>query len=266
LERGRIMIGSMIITGGILCAGVSTYNYLAAAREQPRFQITSIWENLRDRIFYAEQPRENSEEKINNGKTVVIEYEIEQQKELERNLTLAGTALGLSTLGIFVFPPLHWASMPVLIYMGVPSAQGAYDDLYQSRHLGRSLIETGVLAVFLAQNAYLTGSIGFFGYYLARFLKMNMSNKLELALPQITVWRNGTQMKLSVDEIQEKDIFQVNSGEQVYVDGIVIDGIALGDLQWATGEQSPVTKKAGSKIPMSTVISVGMLWIEYQGT
>jgi len=137
------MIGSMIIAGGILYAGFSTYSHLNVIEEKPQSQIKSIWSSLQDRLFHAKQVEEQKKQK----QIIFADYEIEHQRALDRNLMFAVTALGLTTLDLMVSPPLYLASIPALIYMGVPSAQKTYDDLIENRHISRALIETGFLVL-----------------------------------------------------------------------------------------------------------------------
>ncbi|GAA4363122.1 heavy metal translocating P-type ATPase [Nocardioides caricicola] len=73
---------------------------------------------------------------------------------------------------------------------------------------------------------------------------------------------NGVESDVSLDQVQTGDRLRVRPGEQVPVDGIVIDGRSSVDESMVTGESMPVTKAAGDTVIGGTLTAGGTLLIE----
>ena len=85
----------------------------------------------------------------------------------------------------------------------------------------------------------------------------------ELARLQVEkAWKvtpSGTLVSLNRDEVQLGDILQVNEGDKVPLDGVIVEGAASIDESMLTGESLPVEKKAGSRVIGASVIVSGNL-------
>ncbi|SFE07503.1 heavy metal translocating P-type ATPase [Nitrosomonas sp. Nm166] len=71
--------------------------------------------------------------------------------------------------------------------------------------------------------------------------------------------RNGEILEVPVSSLQVNDIFIVRSGENLPVDGIVIEGISSVNESMLTGESLPVTKQVESKVFAATQNQQGLL-------
>ncbi len=67
------------------------------------------------------------------------------------------------------------------------------------------------------------------------------------------VIRNGEEVDIPIEEVQEGDIIFVRAGEKIPVDGELIEGSSTVDESMLTGESMPVTKKVGDKVIGATV-------------
>jgi len=74
-----------------------------------------------------------------------------------------------------------------------------------------------------------------------------------------TVMRNGSELRLPVEQIKVDDIVLVKPGEKIPVDGIVISGSSSVDESMITGESVPVEKEKGSQVIGATMNKHGML-------
>lgn len=88
-----------------------------------------------------------------------------------------------------------------------------------------------------------------------------------LALQPRTARReeNGSVSEISINLLRVGDTIIVRHGEQVAVDGTVIDGNAAIDEALLTGEALPVAKSAGSRVFAGTRNVEGMLRVRAQG-
>jgi P-type Cu+ transporter len=85
---------------------------------------------------------------------------------------------------------------------------------------------------------------------------------LDLAPPTAHLLREGAEHKVPLDEVQRGDQLRVRPGEQVPVDGRVIEGRTNVDESMLTGESIPVTKTAGDKVSGGTVNGTGSFLME----
>ena len=82
---------------------------------------------------------------------------------------------------------------------------------------------------------------------------------MKLAPKQATVIRSGKEQTISVEEVEKGDIFIVKPGEQIPVDGVVIDGRSAVNEASLTGESIPVDKETGDNVSSGTLNESGVL-------
>ena len=71
--------------------------------------------------------------------------------------------------------------------------------------------------------------------------------------------RNGEIVEVPASSLQIDDIFIVRPGENLPVDGVVIEGISSINESMLTGESLPVGKQAGAKVFAATLNQQGLL-------
>lgn len=89
-----------------------------------------------------------------------------------------------------------------------------------------------------------------------------LKSLISLAPKQATVLRNGQEVKVSVDELLEGDIFVVKPGESIPVDGVVLEGDSAIDESALTGESIPVDKAVGDTVSAATINQSGFIKCE----
>lgn len=77
--------------------------------------------------------------------------------------------------------------------------------------------------------------------------------------------QDGTDEEVAVDLVQVGDRLRVRPGEQIPVDGKVIEGRSAIDESMVTGESMPVTKTAGASLVAGTINQSGGLVMEATG-
>ena len=85
---------------------------------------------------------------------------------------------------------------------------------------------------------------------------------MKLAPKTATVFRDGKEEVVSVDQVRKGDIFVVKPGENIPVDGIVIEGTSAVNESALTGESIPVDKNTGDAVSAATLNQSGYLRCE----
>ncbi|MFJ9302058.1 heavy metal translocating P-type ATPase [Bacillus toyonensis] len=77
-----------------------------------------------------------------------------------------------------------------------------------------------------------------------------------------TVVRDGTEMKILIEEVAAGDIVYVKPGEKIPVDGEIVEGKSAIDESMLTGESIPVDKTIGDVVIGSTINKNGFLKVK----
>ncbi len=85
---------------------------------------------------------------------------------------------------------------------------------------------------------------------------------MKLVPKTAVVIRNGEEVEVPVDEVSKGDIFVVRPGENIPVDGIVLEGNSAVNESALTGESIPVDKAVGDKVSAATQNQSGYIRCE----
>ena len=85
---------------------------------------------------------------------------------------------------------------------------------------------------------------------------------MKLAPKTATIERDGQETTLPIDQVKKGDIFTVRPGENIPVDGVIIEGASAVNESALTGESIPVDKTAGDIVSAATINQSGFLRCE----
>ena len=85
---------------------------------------------------------------------------------------------------------------------------------------------------------------------------------MKLAPKTATLLRDGREITVPIEQVAKGDVFVVRPGENIPVDGTVLEGNSAVDESTLTGESIPVDKAAGSMISAGTLNQSGFLRCE----
>ncbi len=151
------------------------------------------------------------------------------------------------------------ANMDVLVALGTSMAWG---------------LSAVITVLGLAEYVYFEGGAAvitmvLLGKLLEARAKARTSEAIESLLrlqpPTARVEREGQWVELPVAALMPGDVFQVRPGENVPVDGEVIDGASQVNEAMLTGESMPVRKQAGDPVYAATANAQGVLRCRAQG-
>ncbi|MDQ1038521.1 Cu+-exporting ATPase [Streptomyces sp. V3I8] len=190
---------------------------------------------------------------------------------------------------------------PVVVWGGLPFHRAAFTNARHGAATMDTLVSTGTLAAFgwslwalfggdagmegmrdegfsltvsRAQGSssiYLEVAAGVVALILlGRYLEARSKRRagaalrslMELGAKDVTVVRDGREVRVPVAALAVGDRFVVRPGEKVATDGTVVEGVSAVDASMLTGESVPVDVTVGSAVTGATVNAGGRLLVE----
>ncbi|MGI8677740.1 MAG: heavy metal translocating P-type ATPase [Jatrophihabitans sp.] len=153
-------------------------------------------------------------------------------------------AYGWSLFALF-FGDAGMAGMRMHFDLGASSGNGT-GDIY--------LEVASAVVVFLLTGRYLEARA-------KRSSGAAMRALLDLGARDVTVVRDGAEIRIPVEQLAVDDVFVVRPGEKVATDGVVLDGSSAVDESLLTGESIPVEVATGDAVTGATVNAGGRLTV-----
>lgn len=248
----------------------------AQSQDQPKraakpswWQAT--WQHLQQQVWPARQPTppinppETTTTPQVNRSLVLSQQPGKHETSLHYGIHTSTLALVVTTTGRLCYPPLQVAGLPLLVYMGIPAAQHAYDQLAEGNLPGRALAETVVLTVCLAGGYYWLGALGFWLYYGSRTLLADQQPGEETQQPEwptpttTHLWKDGVAHVVPTATLQPGDQVLLHSGEMVPVDGLITEGVAWVQNQAVSSSACALRKSVGDKVMVTDLVMVGRI-------
>ncbi|MBX9636305.1 MAG: heavy metal translocating P-type ATPase [Nitrosomonas sp.] len=174
---------------------------------------------------------------------------------------------------------LQWAlATPVQFWIGRRFYTGAWHSLRGGGAnmdvlvaLGTSMayfFSAAVTAFALDQHVYFEASAAIITLVLlGKLMEARAKGKTSAAIEALIrlqpktarIERNGEILEVPASSLQVNDIFIVRPGENLPVDGVVIEGASSVNESMLTGESLPVSKQAGAKVFAATLNQQGLL-------
>jgi Cu+-exporting ATPase len=189
---------------------------------------------------------------------------------------------------------------PVVVWGGLPFHQAAWTNARHGAATMDTLISVGTLAAFGwsvwalfwgdagmpgmhdafsftvsrtdgASTIYLEVAAGVVALILlGRYLETRSKRRagaalralMELGAKDVSVLREGREVRVAVAALAVGDRFVVRPGEKVATDGTVVEGVSAVDASMLTGESVPVDVSVGSSVTGATVNAGGRLVVE----
>jgi heavy metal translocating P-type ATPase len=192
--------------------------------------------------------------------------------KLDLHLPICTASLPFAAAAQFAFPPLLPAAAAVFAYTSIPTFREAYKVLFHEKRLGVDVLDSIVVIGCLGTMAIFPGVVLCWCLSFGRVLvKRTQDNSKKLLLnafgkqPRyVWLYRDGSEVQVSLDRLQKGDIIVVNTGEVVPVDGHVVEGMAMIDQHALTGESTPAEKGVGDRVFASTVMVAGKVFVSVE--
>ncbi|MEU0350905.1 heavy metal translocating P-type ATPase [Streptomyces sp. NPDC006237] len=205
-----------------------------------------------------------------------------------RRRLIASALLGLpvvvvSMISALHFPGWEWVALalatPVVAWGAWPFHRAAALNLRHGSATMDTLVSLGVLAAYLwsagtlalgGEHLYLEVAVVLTAFLLAgRFFEARAKRRagdairalMDVGAKDVAVLRDGTEVRIAVEQLAVGELFVVRPGEKIATDGVVVEGASAVDESLLTGESVPVEVEPGSAVTGATVNSHGRLTV-----
>ena len=241
--------------------------------------VDELIKTVRDTGFDAHVTRDFAAEKADRLKAF-------QQEKLRFYISLALITPMVLEMLLMLFEVhlaiptwMQWAlATPVQFWIGARFYRGAWASVKHGSGNMDLLVALGTSAAYFLSVAIVVFDIHQPVYFessavlitlvlMGKLLEMGAKAKASSAIekliqlqPKIAhVERDGQVLDVSAGQLRPDDIFIVRPGENVPVDGVVLEGTSTMDESMLTGESMPQTKNANDKVYTATLNHQGMI-------
>jgi P-type Cu+ transporter len=173
---------------------------------------------------------------------------------------------------------------PLQIWIGSRFYRGLWDGIKAKASNMDTLIAIGTSAAYL-YSAVVTLVPGYFPFksvyfetaaiiitliLIGRLLETRTREKasnsvrklLDLKPKMAKVLRNGVEVEVPIEQIQEREVMVIRPGERIPTDGVIVEGSSSIDESAVTGESIPVDKKKEDEVIGATINKNGLLMVK----
>jgi len=192
------------------------------------------------------------------------------EQEVNRNLLVSTTIVGVNLLGTLIFPPLTVLTVPVILVATYPVFKITWLYLVRNRRPNVSFMVCLTILASIATGHYALAILNALVNQLAFKLQFRIQDDSQHRLVNVFKQQNyfvytlinGVEIRTPFTNIRRGDIIVVHTGETVPVDGIITAGTAGIDQHLLTGESQPVEKGVGEAVFAATMVLTGSLHIK----
>lgn len=173
----------------------------------------------------------------------------------------------------FGFSFLFDINILIVIVAGFPIFYNALESVLKKEITSSLLITFAVIgAIFIRENfaaaeIVIIMAIGeILENITVKKAKKAIENLIEISPKYALKIIDNQEVSVDVNDIEVDDILKVVAGEQIPVDGIVVEGEGLIDQSIMTGESLPVKKKIGDSVFSATINTYGYMLIKAMKT
>jgi cation-transporting P-type ATPase E len=123
------------------------------------------------------------------------------------------------------------------------------------------VIGIALLVLGRYSDAFTSVGLGLVNAVISAVQEIRAKRKLDrlqlLDRAAVTVVRDGQEVAVAPDEVVRGDVLRVRAGNQIVVDGPLLDGRVEADESLLTGESDPVTKDPGDELRSASLCGAG---------
>jgi len=197
-----------------------------------------------------------------------------QQPRKPYQFALSTGMMGLSVVAQFWVPSLIPVTLVSMGYLSKDVYKEAGEALFKDRRVKVDILDAVVVTLTAAFRQIAAAGFMVWVLDIADLLLEKTRDRSESLITDIFgsqprfAWLlcDGNEVETPIQDLEKGDIIVVNTGEQIPVDGVVVDGMAMIDQQSLTGESAPVERHDGDDVYAMTVLVAGKLQVRVQET
>lgn len=190
------------------------------------------------------------------GKSPQLSFDC-QISALATGLAVLSGPVGLPIPSLIVVGSIFWATWPVL--------QRAVNAIIHHKKLTIDFLDLIAIVITTSMGNYLTPSLMLALISIGENIRDRTARSSEICSSNLLnsweqfVWVecDGKKQQIPLQEIVPGDTILLHPGEQVPIDGSILQGKVLLDEQKLTGESMPVVKSKGQSVFASTLVREG---------
>jgi heavy metal translocating P-type ATPase len=199
----------------------------------------------------------------------------EAEKQANRSLVIASSAVGLIAGGTLLSPALIPFGVALILYNSTSLFTEMYASIFKDKKVRIVWLDTIFMVACLTTGSFFIASLGGWFYFLSKKLVNKTEDYTQKSLlnvfehPNERIWvvrEEGVEIEMPLTALKIGDIVVVNAGETISIDGIITSGIASIDQHILTGESNPAEKGVGELVFASTIVLTGSIYIEVEKT
>jgi Cu2+-exporting ATPase len=187
---------------------------------------------------------------------------------------LMTSAMGLGVVAQFGAPVLIPISLVSIGYLATPIFKEAATAIFRERRVQVDMLDATVITLCIGFGNIAAAGFMVWVLDIADLLLEKTRNRSERFISDIfgsqprTAWLvlDGQEIETQVAELRKGQIIVVNTGEQIPVDGVIVDGSAMIDQHSLTGEAAPVERRRDEKVYAMTVLVAGKIQLRVEET
>jgi Cu2+-exporting ATPase len=261
------MFFETVVLAGILYAGFK--NFKKQPCEVEKKASTETKSVVEEQLTQISRESDNQQGKEGKQKNSALTF----KKQNQREIVSALIAMGLSLAGLWLYRPLAFFSIPILVYANKQWNQMTYKLIKQGKTGIETLISVSVVGCIIMGQFFLASLITLIaGLALKLTMLVTQDSRQQLISafeqhPEF-VWLivKGVEIRIPFNELQRGDIVVICTGEMIPADGTVIEGMASVDQHILTGEARPIEKEASDVVFASTVVLSGKILVNVEKT
>ncbi|GEM_PF-4057167 len=227
------------------------------------------------RLYKGYQGRPLLTQDLGKEHQKLLEGPVEQQRSYHRYLTVSMITTGVAMVRSF-YPPLALINLGLLTYAIFPVLREMENSLFVKGKVDGYVVYGGLELVTVGFGRYFLASLGTLLFNSTRVLANDVQEQSRKILSHVFVeqqlpthvWvlqENKVEVEIPFEELAIHDVVVIKAGEIVPVNGTVVEGQAVVNQYFLTGEGNTLEKVKGDKVFASTVIVNGGLYLDYQG-
>ncbi|MEM7125865.1 MAG: heavy metal translocating P-type ATPase [Chloroflexota bacterium] len=191
-----------------------------------------------------------------------------------RRLIASTGGVGLAIGSSMGAPWLAPISLFTTVALAAPIFRDAYRATVEEKKLKVDVLDTAIISLCLIFRKFGPAAFMVWILDLADLLLDKTTERSREYVTEVfgeqprSAWLlvDGKEIQVPVTTLKRGDEIVVGTGEQVPVDGIVLDGDAMIDQQSLTGEAAPAEKRKGDQVFAMTVVVAGQIYVEVTET